>query len=80
MNGTKKFHKPNGPAFNEGEAWKSVSGIRCWIVSTKKFGAGKFDYWVTYRYYDGVTHEKDAWSFQVRYQHVANDNIAKNVM
>lgn len=76
MNGHKKFHKANGPAFAPGEKWESVSGkIRCEIVSVRKFGDGKWDYEVTYKYEDGVQHSKDAWNFQVRYEHAADKNI-----
>lgn len=76
MNGTHKFHKANGPAFNVGEKWESCSGkIRCEIVSVRKFGAGKWDYDVTYQYEDGYQHSKDAWNFQVRYTHIADKAI-----
>jgi hypothetical protein len=77
MNGIRKFHKANGPAFNVGEEWVSISGkIRCHIVSVRCFGSGKWDYEVTYRYQDGAEHTKDAWNFQVRYEHVADLAVA----
>ena len=75
MNGTKKFHKPNGPAFNVGEQWISSNGNRVFILSTRKFGEGKFDYEVTYSQSHGLPHSKDAWNFQVRYNHVADNNL-----
>lgn len=74
MNGNKKFHKANGPAFSIGEEW--VSGTtQCKIIAVRKFGEGKWDYEVTYQYDNGVTHSKDAWCFQVRYEHVADEFI-----
>lgn len=76
MNGDIKWHKANGPAFAPGEQWRSVSGnIRCEIVSVSKFGPDKWDYLVTYKYPDGGGHTKDAWNFQVRYQHIADNNL-----
>lgn len=75
MNGAKKFHKPNGPAFNVGEQWISYSGNRVTILSTRKFGEGKFDYEVSYRQLHGPNCERDAWNFQVRYNHVADKNL-----
>lgn len=77
MNGKHKFHKPNGPAFAPGEIWKacSGSGLTCKIVSVRKWGDGKFDYEVTYEYSDGQRSTKDAWPFQVRYYHIADENI-----
>ena len=76
MNGHRKFHPPTGPAFAPGERWQSVSGkIKCEIVSVRKIGDEKWDYEVTYQYPDGATHSKDAWNFQVRYQHHADVNL-----
>lgn len=78
MNGTRKFHKANGSAFNVGEQWRSVSGkILCKIVSVRKYKNcdGKWDYDVTYEYEVGVQHTKDAWNFQIRYQHIADEKI-----
>lgn len=73
MNGTLKWHKANGPAFAIGEEWRSVSGnVRCWIVGVRKFGSGKWDYEVTYRFAEGPETSKDAWNFQVKYFHVAD--------
>jgi len=78
MNSVVKFHKPNGPAFNKGEEWRSVSGnIKCFILSVVKIGSGKFNYRVNYRYADGKESWKDAWSFQVRYRHVADKNLKR---
>lgn len=76
MNGNVKWHKANGPAFLPGEQWKSISGnIFCSIVSVRQFGEGKWDYEVTYRYADGTECQKDAWNFQVRYQHIADKHL-----
>lgn len=79
MNGTVKFHKANGPSFNPGEIWTANGGkISAKIVSVRKFGAGKWDYEVTYQYPTGELHSKDAWNFQVRYQHQADNFIKEN--
>jgi hypothetical protein len=82
MNGKRKWHKATGPAFDTGQEWVATGGkIRCWIVSVKKYpGAGVDDthtssYGVTYRYADGATSEKDAWNFQVRYEHIADTGL-----
>ncbi len=84
MNGVKKFHKANGPAFAPGERWVAAdgSGLTCWIVDVRRFPRpnkdgkwGKWDWLVRYRYSDGATCEKDAWCFQVRYKHPADDVI-----
>lgn len=73
MNGITKWHKANGPAFKPGEEWRSISGnIYCQIVSVRKYGTGKWDYDVTYKYRDGQESSKDAWNFQVRYMHIAD--------
>ncbi len=77
MNGKIKFHKATGPAFNVGEVWVSVSGVRVEVVGVSKYpGATEDhtdDYSVTYRNtVDGSIHEKDAWNFQVRYTHHAD--------
>lgn len=76
MNGARKFHSPDGPAFNPGEEWRGISGnVACWIVNTRRYGAGKWDVDVLYRYSDGQQWSKDAWNFQVRYQHVADVSL-----
>ena len=83
MNGAKKFHKANGPAFNPGEVWYSSSGSRVEIVSVRKYNnmimteeqLGISDYGVTYLQSNGSTNEKDAWNFQVRYEHVADKDL-----
>ena len=73
MNGTVKFHKPNGPAFAIGEQWISCAGnLKVTITGVTRIGDEKFDYRVSYRQSDGTTAEKGAWEFQVRYQHVAD--------
>lgn len=75
MNGKIKFHKPTGPAFNPGEVWVGSGGIRVVIKSVRKAATdsqGISDYWVTYDTGEGIEHEKDAWSFQVRYNHQAD--------
>lgn len=76
MNGKVKFHKANGPAFAPDQEWKSVAGnIRCWIIDVRKYGEDKWDYEVTYRFTDGSIASKNAWSFQVRYQHIADEKV-----
>ncbi len=72
MNGTKKFHSPDGPAFAVNEEWVGSGGLRCWIVSTSRYGSDKWDVNVTYRYRDGAESSKDAWNFQVRYKPAAD--------
>lgn len=80
MDGKIKWHKPNGPAFNEGEVWLSAdrAARKVRIVRVEKFGDGKFDHEVYYRTESGAEYHKDAWNFQVRYFHEADANI-KNV-
>ena len=77
MNGARKFHKANGPAFAPMEEWKSADGrgVTCWIVGVRCYGTGKWDYDVTYKFADGTECTKNAWSFQVRYEHIADEKI-----
>ena len=83
MNGVQKFHKANGPAFNKGERWFGSGNIGVTIVSVRAYNANPVhisDYGVTYEWQQNgvfVQHEKDAWNFQVRYQHQADLNIRK---
>ena len=84
MNNTVKFHKANGPAFATGEEWYGVSGLKVTVDSVRKFGNAKWDYEVTYHWFETVVDDagnkqtvkrechKDAWNFQVRYQHRAD--------
>jgi hypothetical protein len=78
MNGVSKFHKATGPAFNVGERWVSSSKQEVQIVSVRKYekclkyADAKWDYDVTYKCEDGALFEKNAWDFQVRYQHIAD--------
>lgn len=72
MNGTEKFHKPNGPAFAEGEKWFDSTRRDVTIQGVTKFGDGKFDYEVSYIDAEGNEMSKDAWNFQVRYTHQAD--------
>jgi hypothetical protein len=84
MNGAKKFHKATGPAFNAGEVWIGNGGLaKVEIVSVKKYPAATSnhtsDYEVTYKT-DPLNnpdkiHQKDAWNFQVRYEHVADTHL-----
>jgi hypothetical protein len=82
MNHAKKFHKATGPAFNPGEQWDGV-GCSVEIVSVRKYTNDQStneigDYAVTYQWLERgvmVQHTKDAWNFQVRYQHVADRNL-----
>ena len=75
MNGAKKFHSPDGPAFNVGEQWISSGNLSCWIDGRRRYGPDKWDVEVSYHYRDGHTSTKDAWNFQVRYKHVADLGI-----
>lgn len=80
MNGNIKFHKPKSPAFNQGEIWVSACGTKVEIVSVRKYPGASSDgmssYGVTYKVdpYKNpeVLNEKDCWSFQVRYNHIAD--------
>lgn len=72
MNGIRKFHSPDGPAFAPGQEWVGSSNLRCWIVSTRRWGTNKWDVDITYRFRDGAEYTKDAWNFQVRYEHVSD--------
>lgn len=78
MNGAKKFHNPDGPAFNKGERWEGVSGTQAEIIRTERYGVDKWDVDVFYWFpVEGHFREvsKNAWSFQVRYQHIADKEI-----
>lgn len=80
MNGAKKWHKATGPAFLAGETWYGKAGkFSVSIVSVRKYPGATSDYTsdygVTYEWLENgqvVQHEKDAWNFQVRYQHQAD--------
>jgi hypothetical protein len=76
LNMQSKFRKALSSAFNEGELWVSSSGTKCWIVSVEKYKGCKDEhsssYEVTYRYSNGDISKKDAWNFQVRYQHYSD--------
>lgn len=74
MNGAKKFHKANGPAFFPGEIWQGSGKFPVTIASVRKFGTDKWDYEVTYTDDRCILMTKDAWNFQIRYQHIA-DNV-----
>lgn len=83
MNGTNKFHKATGPAFNVGEKWLAssgsgssvtITGVRPYSEDAKHIS----DYEVTYTWMEKGevrTHSKDAWNFQVRYHHQADANL-----
>ncbi len=76
MNGAKKFHKPTGPAFKAGEVWFGISTKHpVEIEKVEKFGDGKWDFNIVYSDEDENIWERDAWNFQVRYQHQADLNI-----
>ena len=88
MNGKRKWHKATGPAFNAGEQWLGFCGNRVSIVSVRKYpGAAAdsdhvSDFGVTYEWMERGEmrqHEKDAWNFQIRYQHIADQNIRKGI-
>lgn len=79
MNGAKKFHNADGPAFNPGERWIGSSGVVAEIIRTERYGTGKWDVDVFYCFptmQEGDREvNKNAWSFQVRYQHQADKEI-----
>lgn len=78
MNGAKKFHKANGPAFAPGEIWESISGhVKVRIESVRFYGPDKWDSCVTYRNLadDALNRDRDTWNFQVRYRHLADKFI-----
>lgn len=79
MNGAKKWHSPDGPAFNEGERWVGSSGTPVTIHRTVRYGVDKWDvdvfYWVPMDSRRSIECRKDAWNFQVRYQHEADLEI-----
>lgn len=85
MNGAKKWHKATGPAFYPGEEWVSATGSRVRIISVRKYPGASLesnrtsDYSVTYEWVesDGAAqqYENDAWNFQVRYQHIADEHL-----
>lgn len=80
MNGNVKFHKATGPAFNPGEIWIGSGGTRVEIISVRKYPGSdsthSSNYGVTYKTdpirNPELTHDKDAWNFQVRYTHQAD--------
>lgn len=79
-----KFRKATSPAFNPGEIWVGVSGIRVKIISVEKYPGAEADdnhcsnYGVTYyvnasKCSEGdIVHEKDCWNFQIRYTHIGD--------
>jgi len=69
MNGAKKFHSPDGPAFNSGEVWISSGGLVVTVQNVERWGAEKWDVDVYYSTESGQRNMKNAWSFQVRYEH-----------
>jgi len=78
MNGAKKFHSPDGPAFNEGQIWYSSCGVKARIERVERYGVDKWDVRVFYSFPvvgNGQLACKDAWNFQVRYQHEADNEI-----
>ncbi|AEK21657.1 hypothetical protein K5_134 [Pseudomonas phage K5] len=91
MNGAQKFHSPDGPAFNQGELWESCEGHVVEIKGTERYGSEKWDVNVYYVYAGKSPNmpavlasrqelparefSKDAWNFQVRYQHQADKEI-----
>jgi hypothetical protein len=78
MNGAKKFHSGDGPAFNPGEVWVATGGSRAVISHTERYGVDKWDVDVFYYYPTDATQRivsKNAWGFQVRYEHQADKEI-----
>lgn len=78
MNHAIKFHSPDGPAFNPGERWIGSSKHVVQIISTRRYGPDKWDVDVEYGWGERGetrTNNKDAWNFQVRYNHIADTNV-----
>lgn len=79
MNGAMKFHSPDGPAFNAGERWVGSSGTPVTIHKVVRYGVDKWDvdvfYWYPMDERRSVESCKNAWAFQVRYQHTADMGI-----
>ena len=78
MNGAKKFHSPDGPAFNKGEVWEACdgSGVTVEIDYTERWGTEKWDVDVLYTC-GNSKFVRNAWAFQVRYQHQADKELQK---
>ena len=72
MNGAKKWHKAAGPAFIPGEKWYSSNCHAVYIVCRREWVQGAWEWQITYQDELGNRYEKDAWNFQVRYQHQAD--------
>ena len=72
MNGSKKFHPARSPAFAQGQAWFDSTNRRVEIVGVEMFAQGKFDGEVFFKCDLGTVYAKDAWNFQVRYNHQAD--------
>jgi hypothetical protein len=80
MNGAIKFHKATGPAFNPGEVWCTANGRgRVRVLGVWKHPGATTDYTsdysVEYEYPDESVHNKDCWSFQIQYTHIADMNL-----
>lgn len=79
MNGAKKFHSVDGPAFNLGEIWVSSGGVKIEMLRVERYGVDKWDadvfYWSSLDPSTRIEIHKNAWSFQVRYQHQADLQI-----
>lgn len=78
MNGHVKLHKPESPAFNKGERWYSSDGFCACIERVERYGVDKWDvdvYYTNPNVGNGRLAVKNAWSFQVRYQHQADMNL-----
>lgn len=48
----------------EGQFWVSTGGI---VVQIVNVSSSPVDCWITYKYRDGVIHEKEQFAFQCRY-------------
>lgn len=74
MNGVKKFHSPDAPAFNPGEQWIGTSGAVYEVLSTRRYSTDKWGVDVCYCMITQpeVHWTKDAWNFQFRFTHRAD--------
>ncbi|BAJ09090.1 hypothetical protein KPP10_gp127 [Pseudomonas phage KPP10] len=85
MNGSRKFHSPDGPAFFPGEIWVSCEGFEVEILKVERYGADKWDvdvYYIQCRWKnaDDAVFVKDAWNFQVRYEHHADRRVHEKIL
>ncbi len=69
------FYVAEDRQFLSGEKWYSSGNVCVKVLSTEKFGAGRFDSFVKYVYEHSPENicQKDVWDFQNRFTH-SEDN------